>query len=68
MTALGARRGGQHLDFLVVADRLDIHAGEARKLADRYADTVIVLRDGEKVLDRRAQAETITDIALALRG
>jgi len=38
------------------------------ELADRYADTVIVLRDGEKVLDRRAQAETITDIALALRG
>ena len=37
------------------------------ELVDRYADAVIVLRDGEKVLDRRAQAESIADLALALR-
>lgn len=36
-------------------------------LVDRYADAVIVLRDGEKVLDRRGPAEGIADIALALR-
>jgi phosphonate transport system ATP-binding protein len=37
------------------------------ELVERYADSVIVLRDGEKVLDRRGQAESIADIALALR-
>jgi phosphonate transport system ATP-binding protein len=37
-------------------------------LVDRYADGVIVLRDGEKVLDRRARTGTIEDFALALRG
>lgn len=37
------------------------------ELVDQYADAVIVLRDGEKVLDRRAHAESIADIALALR-
>ncbi|HEV8441008.1 MAG TPA: ATP-binding cassette domain-containing protein [Methylomirabilota bacterium] len=37
------------------------------ELVERYADAVIVLRDGEKVLDRRAQAESIADLALALR-
>jgi phosphonate transport system ATP-binding protein len=37
------------------------------ELVDRYADAVIVLRDGEKVLDRRGQAESIAAIALALR-
>ena len=37
------------------------------ELVDRYADAVVVLRDGKKVLDRRAQAESIADIALALR-
>jgi len=68
------------LDVLTSRDILTIVRGIAAEgvavvvtthemeLADRYADTVIVLRDGEKVLDRRAQAETITDIALALRG
>jgi len=37
------------------------------ELVDRYADAVIVLRDGEKVLDRRARPESVADIALALR-
>ncbi len=37
------------------------------ELVDRYADAVVVLRDGEKVLDRRAKPEGIADIALALR-
>ena len=37
------------------------------ELVDRYADAVIVLREGEKVLDRRAKAESMADIALALR-
>ena len=37
------------------------------ELVDRFADAAVVLRDGEKVLDRRAQVESIADIALALR-
>jgi phosphonate transport system ATP-binding protein len=36
-------------------------------LVERYADAVIVLRDGEKVLDRRAQAGNTADLAVALR-
>src|SRR5258708_3883916 len=31
----GARRRGQHLDPLVIADRLDVDAGAPRELADR---------------------------------
>jgi phosphonate transport system ATP-binding protein len=38
------------------------------ELVDRYADAVVVLRDGEKVLDRRARAEGVADLVLALRG
>jgi phosphonate transport system ATP-binding protein len=38
------------------------------ELVDLYADSVIVLRDGEKVLDRRARAEGVADIEVALRG
>jgi hypothetical protein len=37
MTGFGAPWGGQYLDFLVVADRLDIHTAEARQFADRHA-------------------------------
>jgi phosphonate transport system ATP-binding protein len=37
------------------------------ELVDQYADVVIVVRDGEKVLDRRAQTESLADLALALR-
>jgi phosphonate transport system ATP-binding protein len=36
-------------------------------LVERYADTVVVLRGGEKVLDQPARAEGAADIALALR-
>jgi hypothetical protein len=32
--AFGARRGWPHLDFLIVADRLDMYAAEARQFAD----------------------------------
>jgi phosphonate transport system ATP-binding protein len=38
------------------------------ELVDRYADAVVVLRDGQKVLDRRAPAEGVADLVLALRG
>ncbi len=67
------------LDMLTSRDILTIVRGIAdegvavlvatheMELVDRYADAVIVLRDGEKVLDRRAQAESIANIALALR-
>ena len=37
------------------------------ELVDRYADSVVVLRNGEKVLDRRAWPEAVTDIVRALR-
>jgi phosphonate transport system ATP-binding protein len=37
-------------------------------LIDRYADAVIVLREGRKVLDRRAKAGSVADFALALRA
>jgi phosphonate transport system ATP-binding protein len=37
------------------------------ELVDRYADSLVVLRDGEKVMDRRARTENIADIALALQ-
>ena len=37
-------------------------------LVDGYADTVVVLRDGEKVLDRRVRPEGTANLALALRG
>jgi phosphonate transport system ATP-binding protein len=37
------------------------------ELVKQYADVVIVLRDGEKVLDRRARTESLADLALALR-
>jgi len=37
------------------------------ELVDRYADSVVVLRNGEKVLDRRAWPEAATDIVRALR-
>src|SRR5262249_20141485 len=33
----GASRRGEHLDFLVIADGLDVHAGPAREFADRHA-------------------------------
>jgi hypothetical protein len=36
MTTPGAERDGQHLDFLVVTDRLDIDARQTRQLANRY--------------------------------
>jgi hypothetical protein len=32
--AFGARRGWQHTDLFIVADRLDMYAAEARQLAD----------------------------------
>jgi ABC-type phosphate/phosphonate transport system ATPase subunit len=37
------------------------------ELVDRYADSVVVLRDGEKVLDRRVRPEGTADLAVALR-
>jgi phosphonate transport system ATP-binding protein len=37
-------------------------------LVEDYADAVVVLRGGEKVLDRRAGAETAGDLALVLRA
>jgi phosphonate transport system ATP-binding protein len=67
------------LDVLTRSDILTIVRGIAdagvavvvatheMELVDRHADAVIVLRDGEKVLDRRGQAEGTADIALALR-
>ena len=67
------------LDMLTSRDILTIVRGIAgegvavvvatheMELVDRYADAVIVLRDGEKALDRRAKAESIADLALALR-
>jgi phosphonate transport system ATP-binding protein len=67
------------LDVLTSRDILTIVRGIASEgvavvvathemgLIERYADAVIVLRGGEKVLDRRAEAESIADIALALR-
>jgi phosphonate transport system ATP-binding protein len=38
------------------------------ELVDRYADSVVVLRDGEKVLDRRVRPEGTADLAVALRS
>jgi phosphonate transport system ATP-binding protein len=37
------------------------------ELVERYADTVVVLRDGEKVLDRPLWPDAAADIARALR-
>lgn len=68
-----------HLDVLTSRDILTIIrsiaaegvavvvATHEMEIVDRYADVVIVLRDGEKVLDGRAGTESITDLALALR-
>ena len=36
-------------------------------LVERYADSVVVLRDGEKVLDRRVRPDGTTDLTVALR-
>jgi phosphonate transport system ATP-binding protein len=69
-----------HLDVLTTHDMLAV----VRRIADdgaavviathdmdvveRHADALVVLRDGEKVLDRRARPESAADIALVLRG
>jgi len=37
------------------------------ELVDRYADAVVVLRDGEKVLDRRAWQASAAEVTQALR-
>jgi phosphonate transport system ATP-binding protein len=67
------------LDVITTRDILSIVQGIAREgvavvvathemdLVERYADAVIVLRDGEKVLDRRGQTENIADLTVALR-
>lgn len=37
------------------------------ELVERYADVVVVLRDGEKVLDRDATRQSVADLEVALR-
>ncbi len=67
------------LDVLTSRDILTIVRGIANEgvtvvvathemeLVDRYADVIVVLRDGEKVLERRARADSVADVALAFR-